>query len=129
MSSVTLQEAAKLRDIIGLELCMELYSVCDDVQFEHCTPLDFANFLNLRATSEPIQCKQGERLRVCYLAYALENEIIPSRHGREWAILFLAQIGINRDTYMKRRTSSADKCFVTTISTAIKNWRKRRRWD
>lgn len=129
MSSVTLQEAAKLRDIIGLELCMELYSVCDDMQFEHCTPLDFANFLNLRATTEPIQCKQGEKLRVCYLAYALENEIIPSRHGREWAILFLAQLGISRDTYMKRRTNSSGEDFAKTIEEVLKQWRKRRRWE
>lgn len=127
MSGVTLKEAAKLRDIIELELCMTLYGLCDDVQFEHSTPLDFANFLNLRKTNLPVVAKDRERLRICYIAYLLEQEIIPSRHGREWAILFLEQLGIDGDTYMKRRTNAADqKWFSEPLENAIKNWRKRR---
>lgn len=130
MSGVTLKETAKLRDIIELELCMELYRLCDDVQFEHCTPLDFANFLNLRPTNLPVVAKDRERLRICYIAYLLEQEIIPSRHGREWAVSFLDRIGIDEATYMKRRTNAADqKPFCEPIEKAIENWRKRRRGE
>ena len=48
MSGNILFETSKWRDIVELGLCMAIYDVCNDNQFENCTPLDFANFLNIR---------------------------------------------------------------------------------
>ena len=48
MSGNLLFETSKWRDIVELGLCMAIYDVCNDNQFDNCTPLDFANFLNVR---------------------------------------------------------------------------------
>ena len=48
MSGSQLLETAKWRDVVELGLCMAIHDVCNDSQFENCTPLDFANFLNIR---------------------------------------------------------------------------------
>lgn len=48
MNGGLLLETAKWRDVVELGLCMAIHDVCNDSQFENCTPLDFANFLNVR---------------------------------------------------------------------------------
>ncbi|MDE5676192.1 MAG: hypothetical protein K2I44_12775 [Muribaculaceae bacterium] len=52
MSGNILLETSKWRDIVELGLCMAIYDVCNDNQFENCTPLDFANFLNIRGKDD-----------------------------------------------------------------------------
>ena len=52
MSGNILFETSKWRDIVELGLCMEIYDVCNDSQFENYTPLDFANFLNIMEVSK-----------------------------------------------------------------------------
>ena len=54
MSRSLLLETAKWRDVVELGLCMAIHDVCNDSQFENCTPLDFANFLNVREEAKAV---------------------------------------------------------------------------
>ncbi len=56
MSGNLLFETSKWRDIVELGLCMAIYDVCNDNQFDNCTPLDFANFLNVRERGKGYTC-------------------------------------------------------------------------
>ena len=88
MSRILL-ETAKWRDVVELGLCMAIYDVCNDSQFENCTPLDFANFLNVREEAKAIAVVPKERLRVCYMVYAVARNISPRKEASTWASLFL----------------------------------------
>ena len=60
MSGSQLLETAKWRDVVELGLCMAIHDVCNDSQFENCTPLDFANFLNVREVTKSIAVAERE---------------------------------------------------------------------
>lgn len=94
MSNPVLLETARRRDVVELGLCMAIHDVCNDNQFENCTPLDFANFLNVREETKAIAVVPKERLRVCYMVYAVAQNITPRKEASAWASLFLERCDI-----------------------------------
>lgn len=134
MSSPVLLETAKWRDVVELGLCMAIHDVCNDSQFENCTPLDFANFLNVREEAKAIAVVPKERLRVCYMVYAVARNISPRKEASAWASLFLERCGIAKTYYDKHRTdicadyaTEDNKNYRNSIDDAINEWRMRRR--
>ena len=81
MSGSQLLETAKWRDVVELGLCMAIHDVCNDSQFENCTPLDFANFLNVREVTKSIAVLPKEKLRVCRLCHRGQPKL-PQIHRR-----------------------------------------------
>lgn len=134
MSSPVLLETARWRDVVELGLCMAIHDVCNDRQFENCTPLDFANFLNVREEAKAIAVVPKERLRVCYMVYAVALNISPRKEAAAWTSLFLGRCGIAKSYYDKHRTdicadyaTEENKNYRKTIDGAINEWRMRRR--
>lgn len=133
MSSPVLLETAKWRDVVELGLCMAIHDVCNDRQFENCTPLDFANFINVRTEAKDIAVMPKERLRVCYMIDAVARNITPRKEAGIWVSLFLERCGIPKSYYDKHRTdirspsATADnKDYRKSIDDAIAGWRMRR---
>ncbi len=62
-----LQQTAAWVDIVELRLCLFLYDVCNDWQFEAMQGSDFAYFLNLKPTQQPVAVCPRENLRICYM--------------------------------------------------------------
>lgn len=134
MNGSLLLETAKWRDVVELGLCMAIHDVCNDSQFENCTPLDFANFLNVREEAKPIAVVPKERLRVCYMVYAVAQNITPRKEAAAWASLFLERCGIPKSYYDKHRTdicgrlaTEDNRNYRKSIDEAIDGWRSRRR--
>lgn len=84
MNGGLLLETAKWRDVVELGLCMAIHDVCNDSQFENCTPLDFANFLNVREEAKSIAVLPKEKLRVCYMVFAVASNISPRKEAETW---------------------------------------------
>lgn len=133
MSRVLL-ETAKWRDVVELGLCMAIHDVCNDRQFEHSTPLDFANFLNVREEAKAIAVVPRERLRVCYMVQTVAKNISPRKEASAWASLFLERCGIAKSYYDKHRTdicadhaTEDNKNYRSSIDEAINSWRMRRK--
>lgn len=132
MKKSPLLETSQWRDIVELGLCMEIYNICNDNQFDFCTPLDFANFMNLRDLPFNIAVKPKEKLRVCYMIQAVADKISPRKEGIKWSLLFLKRCGIG-ETYYKshktdirsRNTSEDNQEYKELIDRAICNWHKR----
>lgn len=129
MKKSALLETSKWRDIVELGLCMEIYDVCNDNQFDFCTPLDFANFMNLRELPEKISVKNKEKRRVCYMIQAVANKINPKKEADKWVSLFLEKCGIeeayfkSHSSYVKAKDASKEnKEFKNSIDNAINNW-------
>lgn len=134
MSGSLLLETAKWRDVVELGLCMAIHDVCNDSQFENCTPLDFANFLNVREEARAIAVVPKEKLRVCYMVYAVARNISPRKEAETWARLFLQRCNIAKSYYDKHRSdicadhaTEDNKNYRESIDTAIESWRSRRR--
>lgn len=134
MSGPLLLETAKWRDVVELGLCMAIHDVCNDSQFEDCTPLDFANFLNVREEAKTISVVPKEKLRVCYMVYAVAQNITPRKEAGIWTSLFLERCGIAKSYYDKHRTdicadyaTEDNKNYRKSIDEAINGWRTRRR--
>ena len=49
-----LQETVAWMDTVDLALCLFIYEVCNDYQFEYLSGSDFVNFLNLKSTSRTV---------------------------------------------------------------------------
>ena len=65
-----LQETSAWMDTVDLALCLFIYEVCNDCQFEFASGSDFVNFMNLKPTSRPVAVRPKENLRVCYMVLA-----------------------------------------------------------
>lgn len=57
-----LQETVSWMDTVDLALCLFIYEVCNDYQFEFASGSDFVNFMNLKPTSRPVTVR---RKRTC----------------------------------------------------------------
>lgn len=133
MSGSLLLETAKWRDVVELGLCMAIHDVCNDNQFENCTPLDFANFLNVREEARTIAVVPKEKLRVCYMVYAVARNITPRKEAETRARLFLQRCNIAKSYYDKHRAdicadhaTEDNKNYRESIDGAIDEWRSRR---
>lgn len=134
MSTSLLLETSRWRDVVELGLCMAIHDVCNDSQFKNCTPLDFANFLNVREEARRIAVRPKEKLRVCYMVYAVARNISPRKEAEAWTQLFLLRCDIAKTYYDKHRTdicadyaTGDNRNYRQSIDEAIDGWRSRRR--
>ena len=75
-----LQETVSWMDTVDLALCLFIYEVCNDYQFEFASGSDFVNFMNfmnLKPTSRPVTVRPKENLRVCYMVLSVSQTIRP----------------------------------------------------
>lgn len=126
-----LQQTAAWVDIVELRLCLFLYDVCNDRQFESMPGSDFVNFLNLKPTQQPVAVCPRENLRICYMVYSVAQTIKPHERGKRWAEEFLSVCGISQTYYEKHRTdicsavaTDENKRFRKAIDTAIEKARR-----
>ena len=66
-----LQETSSWTDTVDLALCLFIYEVCNDYQFDFLPGSDFVNFLNLKPASRAVTVRPKENLRVCYMVLSL----------------------------------------------------------
>lgn len=126
-----LQQTAAWVDIVELRLCLFLYEVCNDCQFEAMPGSDFANFLNLKSTQQPVIVRPRENLRICYMVYSVARTIKPHERGKRWSEEFLNLCEISKTYYEKHRAdicaqtaTDENKRYRKAIDNAIENARR-----
>ena len=72
-----LQETTAWMDTVDLALCLFIYEVCNDYQFEYLSGSDFVNFLNLKPTEREVIVRPKENLRICYMVFSIARTIRP----------------------------------------------------
>ena len=55
-----LQETSSWTDTVDLALCLFIYEVCNDYQFDFLPGSDFVNFLNLKPASRAVTVRPKE---------------------------------------------------------------------
>lgn len=132
MNKNLLAETIKLWDTVDLRLCIAVHEVCNDIQFEYSTPLEFSSFLNLDEYARPIAVKPREKLRVGYMVEAIARNITPRKEATKWTSLFLQRCGIQWSYYVKHRTNICsdyatddNRNYRNALDMAIDQWRKR----
>ena len=70
-----LQETTAWMDTVDLALCLFIYEVCNDYQFEYLSGSDFVNFLNLKPTEREVIVRPKENLRICYMVFSIARTI------------------------------------------------------
>jgi len=123
-----LQETSAWIDTVDLALCLFIYEVCNDYQFEYLSGSDFVNFMNLKPTSHPVAVRPKENRRVCYMVFSVSQTIRPRERGRLWAEEFLIRCGISKSYYDKHRsdvcgsgTTKENREYRKSIDKAIEN--------
>ncbi len=126
-----LQETTAWMDTVDFALCLFIYEVCNDCQFEYLSGSDFVNFLNLKPTSRPVAVRPKENLRICYMVLSVSRTIRPHERGRLWAEEFLKRCGISKSYYDKHRsdvrskgTTKENQDFRKSIDKAVENARR-----
>ncbi len=126
-----LKETATWMDTVNLGLCLFIYEVCNESQFDYVSGSDFVNFMNLKPTSRPVTVKAKENLRVCYMVLSVSQTIRPQERGKLWAEEFLKRCGIPKTYYDKHRndvcgkgTTDENKQYRKNIDRAIENARR-----
>ncbi len=124
-------ETSAWLDTVDLALCLFIYDVCNDNQFDHLSGSDFVNFMNLKPTVRPVTVRPKENLRVCYMVMSVSLTIRPRERGRQWAEEFLKSCGIPKSYYDKHRNDVCDKAaternreYRKSIDNAIDNARR-----
>ncbi len=103
------RETSAWMDTVDLALCLFIYEVCNDSQFEHLSGSDFVNFMNLKPTAGTVAPRPKENLRICYMVLSVSQTIKPRERGRQWAEAFLKSCGIPKSYYDKHRNDVCDK--------------------
>lgn len=123
-----LQETTAWMDTVDLGLCMFIYGVCNERQFDYVSGSDFVNFMNLKPTTRSVSVRPKENLRVCYMVLAVSQTIRPLERGRRWAEAFLKSCGISKSYYDKHRTdvcakgaTDDNKQYRKSIDNAVEN--------
>ena len=80
-----LQETTAWMDTVDLALCLFIYEVCNDYQFEYLSGSDFVNFLNLKPTEREVIVRPKENLRICYMVFSIARTIRPLERGKLWS--------------------------------------------
>lgn len=126
-----LQETATWMDTVDLGLCMFIYGVCNEYQFDFVSGSDFVNFMNLKPTARTVSVRPKENLRVCYMVLAVSQTIRPLERGRLWAEEFLKRCGISKSYYDKHRTdvcakgaTNENRRYRKSIDNAVENARR-----
>lgn len=128
-----LQETSAWMDTVDLALCMFIYEVCNDCQFEYVSGSDFVNFMNLKPTRRAVTVRPKENLRVCYMVFSVSQTIRPRERGKVWAEEFLKRCGISKSYYDKHRsdvcsnaTTKENREYRKSVDKAIENARRLR---
>ncbi|MCS2848103.1 hypothetical protein NXX05_11540 [Bacteroides thetaiotaomicron] len=87
-----LQETTAWMDTVDLALCLFIYEVCNDYQFEYLSGSDFVNFLNLKPTEREVIVRPKENLRICYMVFSIARTIRPRERGKLWSEEFLKRM-------------------------------------
>lgn len=122
-----LKELAKLRDIVGLGVCVGIYQACNGVQFKNMPASDFVCFLNLKLSKEKIHILPREKQRICYMIYAVSRTINPANFARHWieGVLELCEISLeyydkHHKDVLSIEASARNKEYLVLITDAIK---------
>ena len=128
-----LQKTFETQDLFNLLTCYYLHDICDGRQFQTMRATDFADFLNLKPTTQPVIVNSRENLRVCYMIYALSLEIRDRNTAKEWRESILSTCGIGLSYYSSHYRDCAElgsgttnKHFVADIDDAIRSGMHRR---
>ncbi|CCY06342.1 putative uncharacterized protein [Eggerthella sp. CAG:1427] len=128
-----LQETSAWMDTVDLALCLFIYEVCNDCQFEYVSGSDFVNFMNLKPTGRAVTVRPKENLRVCYMVFSVSQTIRPRERGKVWAEEFLKRCGISKSYYDKHRsdicsnaTTKENMEYRKSVDKAIENARRLR---
>lgn len=82
-----LQETSSWTDTVDLALCLFIYEVCNDYQFDFLPGSDFVNFLNLKPASRAVTVRPKERTCVsatwCSPSRKLSNHGNVENSGRK----------------------------------------------
>ena len=92
-----LQETAAWMDTVDLALCLFIYEVCNDYQFEYLSGSDFVNFLNLKPTGRAVIVRPKENLRICYMELSITRTIRPRERGKLWSVCLWTVLGLSID--------------------------------
>ena len=122
-----LKEVAKLRDIVGLGVCVGIYQTCNGLQFKNMPLSDFFNFLNLKLQKGSVCIMPREKQRICYMVYAVSQTIDPVNFARHWVEGVLELCNISSEYYDKHHkdvlsvtATIKNKEFLNLITDAIK---------
>lgn len=126
-----LQETSSWMDTVDLALCLFIYEVCNDYQFEYLSGSDFVNLMNLKPTGRTVAVRPKENLRICYMVLSVSQTIKPRERGKLWAEEFLKSCDISKSYYDKHRSDVCGKGatkenqdYRKSIDKAIENARR-----
>lgn len=130
-STNLLHETFAWMDTVDLALCLFVYEVCNDYQFEFLSGSDFVNFMNLKSTGRIVIVRPKENLRICYMVFSVSQTIKPRERGKLWAEAFLQSCGISKSYYDKHRndvcgkgTTKENQDYRKSIDKAVENARR-----
>lgn len=125
------QETIAWMDTVDLALCLFIYEVCNDYQFEYCPGSDFMNFLNLIPTGRAVIVRPKENLRICYMVFSIARTIRSRERGKLWSEEFLKRCGISKSYYDKhcsavcnKGTTKENQDFRKSVDKAVENARR-----
>ena len=128
-----LQETSAWMDTVDLSLCLFIYEVRNDRQFEYVSGSDFVNFMNLKPTGRAVTVRPKENLRVCYMVFSVSQTIKPRERGKVWAEELLRRCGISKSYYDKHRNdvcaqgaTKENREYRKSIDKAIENAKRLR---
>ena len=84
-----------------MQLVSQIYSECNDIQFDSLSEVDLYALLNLKSANTKLTIKSGERTRMCYLIFKL-YEHLKTDNRAEWRTAILESIGIREDYYKSK---------------------------
>ena len=130
-NKIRLAETEKYREIVDPWLCLNIYKVCNNKQFEGCYASEFINFMNLAKYVRQLKVRNKQKLKVSYMADVVKNNL-PYPDDNFWHEMFLDQCDIKPD-YLSRHsgdfygeTSTQDnQDYIAAIQEAVNNWRNR----
>ncbi len=102
--AIRLQQTMQWMDFVPLTICLYIYRVCNNKQFEGCSGSDFVNFLNLKPTAFPIRVRPNQKLRVCYMILAISEKLETREVADDWINSMLKQCKIPA-AYLKAHRS------------------------
>lgn len=116
------------RVYFDMELVSKIHKVCNGVQFENLTEIDFYSLLNLHHSKTKLNIKYGEKERVYFLISKLHKHIETKDDKLEWRTAILEYFKIDFKTYKSKylapaseTASKESKEFVTEINAIFKN--------
>lgn len=99
----TPQDATK--DYFKPGLIIQIYELCNGIQFEECNTTRFHDAINLRTTDSVLKIKEREKVRVCYLINQLWRQLRKEVRD-EWLSKMLTSLCISRKFYNSKYSIS-----------------------